>query len=218
MISKMRIGFLAIAVLLMAGQVFAVVQMTESIEVFTEVGVSDLLETNVSSQTFVGSLNYGSSVAMATDGLPGGPWTTVDSFAPSNGAVLTYALDTVTNPLGYDISSIDTYTMYGDAGRTQQIHDVAVSFVGAPSTFISLASISFDVAGDSQYRRVTLTDDAGPLASGVAEIRFTFYYSSGVWNENCYKELDAFGSPVPEPATMMLLGFGALALLRKRKA
>ncbi len=152
-------------------------------------------------------------------------WETYDAcFGPSDGAIVTVALNTTASPLGYDIDSIVTTTASGGDGdiRRGQKFDLWYSLVGTPDTFVHVTGDSgatVNRPGGSVVSQTTITGDS-PIATGVAKLQFQFHYCDGT-HENVYREIDVFGAAVPEPSTLVLLATGLLGLLcyawRKRK-
>ena len=161
--------------------------------------------------------------ATDTTGYANGSTTAV---RVSDGAVVTYTLDTSVNTLGYQIDRVDLFHGWKDGGRDRNIDfDVHYATVGAPGTFIPIL-----LGGDSgnyasTYGR-TSTVPGGTntfLATDAAAVRITFNSI-----ENGYggmSEIDVLGSavilpPIPEPATMCALGLAVAGLggyIRKRK-
>jgi hypothetical protein len=136
--------------------------------------------------------------AFATGGNAGGTSVTYTLAAPGN------------------VHSIDVYGGWQDGGRDQQIYDVFYSTAGDPGTFLSLASVNFnpaDPGGNPQVTRVTIGDDAGNLATNVAALRFDFGATENGYSG--YAEIDVHA--VPEPASLGLLGLGALGPLARRR-
>src|SRR5688572_11066563 len=134
------------------------------------------------------------------------------------GSVATYNLNLVASPLGYNLSQIDVYGGWNDAGRDQQRYDVLYSTVANPTTFIPLTSVDYQPANPTNVQSATLvriTDNALPnLATGVAALLFDF--SPPVENGHTgYAEIDIIGTPVPEPTTAALLGLCCLGLLAR---
>jgi hypothetical protein len=157
-------------------------------------------------------------------GVPNG--TTHPSFATAgggngSGSSVTYTLNTVASPTGYDLSNVVVYGGWNDNGRDQQAYTVAYSTVGAPGTFIDLATVNFNPAiggGVQSATRATITEDTLlRLATGVAALRFTFAPAP----ENGYTgyaEIDVNGTAtVPEPAAWLLCVAGGLVLLVGRR-
>lgn len=191
------------------------------------VSSTDLLQTAlvgapVISGTFSNFLGGGSLEALLRDGQAGGP-EAANPFAAGYVAVgsnasVTYALDLVASPAGYDLLNIQTFAAW-DEGRDRQ--DIAISYatVADPTTFIALISYSFDPPEGLPFSGVSVTPGAGDafLAQGVAAIRFTFPDQEN--GTGAYRELDVIGvSAVPEPATWALMLGGAALLAWRRRA
>ena len=174
-----------------------------------------------------GDRAFGSHESMLVNGVvydASGQGNTVETLTPAaGGAVVTITLDTTTNTLGYDINSIVSLTGTGQ-GRAQQSYDVAVSQVGSSDFGASpLFSVRQDNPaqpdlGDGEVQ-VTTTDTTGRLATGVDQLRITFFDVGTVEPEMMYREFDVFGAPtpVPEPAALALLAPLAYALTARRR-
>jgi len=122
---------------------------------------------------------------------------------------ITYTLDTSVHTLGYDLTSIDSYTGWTQ-WRVNQIYDVTYTTVGS-ATPLPLASVAYQPIVDGYpsltnvSHRVHITDVGGVLARGVKTITFTFkgdttQPSSGLSHVGAvYREIDIGGRPT-EPA------------------
>ena len=117
-----------------------------------------------------------------------------------NGVQITYNLDTGTNPLGYDLTNINTYAGWRDSGRSRQDYTVLYSTVSDPNTFHVLDNVSAPgYVGRPSDTAVFLTSSTGILASNVASIQFSFPSTQNGYVG--YRELDVLGLPssVPVP-------------------
>jgi hypothetical protein len=193
------------------------------------VSSTDLLQTNLASVTSSGGFSgfAANTLSLLTDGLlgtPGAP-SGVASVAPLGGTSITFTLDTATNPLGYDITSLVT-TASWDTGRDGQEYTVSYSTVAAPATFTTLFTIAQYQSPQAEFNpattSVTLTENAGSglLATGVAAVRLTFtnFENSGT----AYREIDLIGAPVgaatvPEPSALALFALPLLGVAATRR-
>lgn len=115
-------------------------------------------------------------------------------------ATATFDLDVASHPLGYDLSSIESF-MGWSAQHSDQVYSVEFKRVGSAS-FSSLASVDYraftGVTQPSYETRVEIEDDAGRfLASGVESIRFTFDAPGIVSGsgDTMIREIDVYGAP-----------------------
>jgi len=131
------------------------------------------------------------------------------------------ALNVSTNTQGYDITQIDTISGWA-WDYVDQKYDLAYSTVADPNAYFSLGTFALnDTSGrTAKTLRIALTDSTGTIASNVANLKFDFQKSAGLYkNQTAYTEIQAFGSPtaVPEPSAMALLGLGTVGFLARRR-
>lgn len=131
-----------------------------------------------------------------------------------NNVSITYML--APSALGYDISKIDTFTGWRDAGRFYQDYRVSFAYSAAPAIFLNAFSIAAHPAAANDAKVSVFNNTGAALASRVVGVRFDF---ANVQNGFVgYRELDVFGAAVvPEPGSVLLFGLGALALVAARR-
>jgi hypothetical protein len=134
----------------------------------------------------------------------------------TGGTSVTYTL-----PAPANLTGITVYGGWQDSGRDQQAYSISYATAANPGTFVPLtgATVDFNPGGvpgtTPSATRVTFTDNAGLLAGNVAALRFDFNATENGYAG--YTEIDAFGTAVPEPATLGLIGIATLGTLRRRR-
>ncbi len=186
---------------------------------------SDLLQTGSIVTTSSGNFNDEGGVGLSaltngSFGPGGGGANGISSSAMGNvGESVTYALDLTASPGGYSLSGIDVYAGW-DGFRGGQKYTASYSLVSDPNTFITLSLVDLDanannaLGGDISTRSM-LRDADGELATGVAAVRFDF--ADVTFGYAGYREIDVFGTAVPEPASAGLALAGLCLVLRRRK-
>ncbi len=145
----------------------------------------------------------------------------------------TIALDVATNPLGYDVSSVETFAGWTENGPQlgNQRYTLSVSLVATPVTFDSVGTFEYvpfadNTSSGGSVTHMTVADDgAGLIGTGVHSVRFEFL-DHGFSGPNTdvdgtvYYETDINGTAtaaVPEPSSAALLGLAGVAMLLRRK-
>ena len=157
----------------------------------------------------------------------------------SNYGYAVYQLNTAANPLGYDVSEIDSYAAWTFMRAWQSV-DIKYALVGetvTPGSELAhdLGTFNYqpsEVNGSYAWTLMALTDTSGKLMSGISaiEVMYTpngFNGNNGtvdtVHNFSAYKQFIVQGSPtvIPEPSSFTLLvwallGFAAYAWRKQR--
>jgi autotransporter-associated beta strand protein len=155
---------------------------------------------------------YGSGVSVLTDGAD--PKTQAGIYAVNSDQSITYALSG--SATGYDLSNINIYSHWNDAGRAQiNLSSIQYSTVSDPGTFITIANNVTSASSVSNYR-AALTAVGGVLAANAANIKFNFGAQQNQWVG--YAELQVVGAaPVganalPTATALAIAGGGTLDL------
>ncbi|HXS95448.1 MAG TPA: PEP-CTERM sorting domain-containing protein [Candidatus Limnocylindrales bacterium] len=180
--------------------------------------INGLTPTSISGTTDQEGLLSNTAGTALTNGLFGPPALVEGGPNPdltiiNNGASITYSLLAPAT-----IMEIDTFTGWRDAGRSQQSYIILVSSNGTDFAPLFTVASQFDTSGTNPSdERVAITNTGNtPLATNVEAIRFDFPTTQNGYVG--YREIDVLGSSsaTPEPGSMALLSFGALALLARR--
>ena len=128
---------------------------------------------------------------------------------------LTYTLGNGPSGLGYTVSEFRAYSGWQDPGRVRQDFILAFSTVADPATFIQL--IEYHGTANAQNELTVVRDSLGATIPGVYAIQFRT--PGDVQNGYVgWREFDLIGTAtVPEPASVGLLGAGALCVLYRRR-
>ncbi len=100
-----------------------------------------------------------------------------------------FTFDTSTVPAGYRIDQVAVYTGWGDF-RAGQDFRAFYSVVG-DSSFVQFADVN--ISHSNGTLRVNISDDSGPIAGGVDQLRFIVDQSTHV-----YRKIDVFGAPMAQ--------------------
>ena len=125
-----------------------------------------------------------------TDGILGAPGNNTAVVTPNNNDTVTYALNVVAQPAGYDLTTFDSYATWGDSGRDNQNYTLQYSSVSDPTTFINIFTVSNVDSATDKATHTSLTDTSGVLATGVHSLRVVFGNPQG--QENGYVGMSEF--------------------------
>jgi hypothetical protein len=123
----------------------------------------------------------GCTEAGLTDGVlafGGGPNSA--SCGSDTNASVSWIVFTPTNNGSWNLTNIVVYTLWHDYGRDGQFYNLSYSTVSAPTTFLPLASVSYDPFvphdGRASGNRVAIAPPVGQtmLAANVAAVKFDF--------------------------------------------
>ena len=115
-----------------------------------------------------------SSWTTLTDGVLGAPSDKTATVTPNNGEMVTFPLDVVAQPGGYNLTAFDSYVTWGDSGRSNQNFTLQYSTVADPATFIDIFTVANGDAPTDNSTHTSLTDTTGVLASQVHSVRLVF--------------------------------------------
>ncbi len=182
---------------------------------------SDLLQTDLGAAPVVtGSFtDFGTAgESVLRDGSDGG--TSIANFSTTalvtTGSSVTYALNIGLNPLGYTLTQINTFGAWDD-GRDAQNINIFYSTITDPTNFISLATVGFDPPFPGTFSRVSVTPGVGDafIATNVHSVRFSFPTQES--GSGGYRELDVFGTAIPEPSAAFSIGVSVIAFAFTRR-
>lgn len=103
-----------------------------------------------------------------------GDLTPGTSVTPNNTNEVVFPLDLTSKPAGYDITSFDSYSAWGDSGRDNQNFTLLYSTVSNPTTFLPIGSVDNRTSGGFRANHTRMTDDTGFLAKNVHSIKVIF--------------------------------------------
>lgn len=114
------------------------------------------------------------SWSTVTDGILGLPGDNSATVTPNNGDEVTFPLDIVAQPGGYDITSFDSYVTWANSGRSNQNYVLQYSTVAEPTVFNTIATVSNADASTNNSTHTSITDTTGVIASGVHSVKLVF--------------------------------------------
>ncbi|HVJ46116.1 MAG TPA: thrombospondin type 3 repeat-containing protein, partial [Luteolibacter sp.] len=203
------IAFVVASVGALAAPVKTQVSSKTELAYASDVSSTDLLHglTATTTGTWTGN---GAGAAKLNDGIHGNT-ASVDSAGSvawaSPGATATFTLGNG-NGFGWNITSIQSIAAWVSVGFGNQAFTVSVRYAGE-STFTPLPDLSVDYQPlttnpnpDPGATKVILTDNAGPLVSGIDAIRFTAQSVNGGLNSGrfTFREIDVQGVQATAPA------------------
>jgi hypothetical protein len=167
---------------------------------------------NLGTDTTASSLTNG---LFGPPGLTPAPGPNQQVAIIGNNQTLTYTLGNGPNSAGYTISEFRAYSGWQDTGRARQNFTLTYSTVAAPTTFIPLTT--FSGTANTLDELTVVKDNLGATIPNVYAVQFKT--AGDVQNGYVgYREFDLLGTATaPEPATLGLLGTGALSLLARRR-
>jgi len=135
--------------------------------------------------------------AAMTDGLLGTPNSPLSTCTPFAGYSVVFPLkDLETNTKGYDLTSLDFYCAWADAGRDDMDINVSYSTYDDPETFVPLHFVANHTPGPGNLSTHTrLYPASGFLATNVAAIKLDFPSQENGWVG--YREFIALGTASP---------------------
>lgn len=174
---------------------------------------------NASGNTWYGAQQWGSITITSFDGSNLGTFTTTDTLQISAFQVHTFKSGSG-NVTGAELQ----YRVYPTGSPTGSFTSVAAGFI-SDQPFNSAAQNNADSGGDQNWG-VNPTANLGDLLSGITqngvydvEVFFRAFTNDGDrFSNNGGDNFIASFTVIPEPTTALLAAFGALALLRRRRA
>ncbi len=168
---------------------------------------------NLNTDTTASSLTNG---IFGPPGLTPAPGPNPEVAIIGNGQTLTYTLGNGPNGLGYTVSEFRSYSGWQDTGRSRQDFILTFSTVAAPTTFVPL--VTFDGTANTLDELTVVKDSLGATIPSVYAIQFLTTNDNVENGYVGYREFDLIGTAtVPEPASLGLLGVGAVSILFRRR-
>ncbi|HET6250575.1 MAG TPA: autotransporter-associated beta strand repeat-containing protein [Tepidisphaeraceae bacterium] len=115
-------------------------------------------------------------------------------YTIGNSSVLTYALPLGSAPNGFNLSAINLYSLWNDAGRSAiTLNSISYSTVAAPTSFAVIPGSNINFSPSGGQGLAVFSASGAAFVTNVADLQFNF----GAQENNYvgYAELEAVGTP-----------------------
>lgn len=160
----------------------------------------------------------------ATGGSDRGVWNTGAAGKDGNNIAFAYANNAIAQQLSATLVADRTYTLDYLLGRTGGATQGGVELwaggtlsngVVTGGTLLASKTVSLNSSAMTEYSMDYTSPSAGAIIGQALTVRLLGTTGGGSWVS--FDNIRLSANPVPEPASMLALGAGAVALLRRRK-